>query len=123
MVTGASHRSGLVKNFLGRGYSAVGSARNIIKSGASVESDKLAWVDGDIGESATAATIAQVAMRKFGSIDALIKNAGIFIVKLFIDYKLEDFKAPLRPTRKASSASVSSRELYRGLSQGGCRPG
>ena len=95
IVTGASQGIGeaLVKNFLERGYSVVGSARNITKSGAFVESDKLAWVDGDIGESATAATIAQVAMSKFGSIDALINNAGIFIIKPFIDYTHEDFKA------------------------------
>jgi NAD(P)-dependent dehydrogenase (short-subunit alcohol dehydrogenase family) len=55
--------------------------------------DKLALVDGDISEMATAATIAQVAMSKFSSIDALINNAGIFIVKPFINYTPEDFKA------------------------------
>lgn len=32
-------------------------------------------------------------MSKFGSIDALINNAGIFIVKPFINYTTEDFKA------------------------------
>jgi NAD(P)-dependent dehydrogenase (short-subunit alcohol dehydrogenase family) len=55
--------------------------------------DKLALVDGDISEMATTATIAQVAMSKFSSIDALINNAGIFIGKPFINYTPEDFKA------------------------------
>ena len=95
IITGASQGIGaaLVKTFLERGYSVVGSARNITKSGAFVPSDKLVWVDGDIGESATAAEIAQVAMSKFGSIDALVNNAGIFIVKPFVNYTPEDFKS------------------------------
>jgi NAD(P)-dependent dehydrogenase (short-subunit alcohol dehydrogenase family) len=95
IVTGASQGIGaaIVKTFLERGYSVVASARSITKSGAFAPSDKLALVDGDIGASATAATIAQVAMSKFGSIDALINNAGIFVVKPFINYTVEDFKA------------------------------
>ena len=95
IVTGASQGIGVgvVNTFLERGYSVVASARTITKSGAFVSSDRLALVDGDIGQRATAATIAQVAMSKFGSIDALINNAGIFLVKPFTKYTTEDFKS------------------------------
>ena len=95
IVTGASQGIGaaLVKTFLERGYSVVANSRNITKSGALAASDKLAMVDGDIGESATAARIVDVAMSKFRSIDALINNAGIFFSKPFTSYTAEDFKA------------------------------
>ena len=95
IVTGASQGigAGIVKTFLERGYSVVATSRNITKSGAFVASDKLAMVDGDIGESATAARIVDVAMSKFRSIDALVNNAGIFFAKPFTDYSADDFKS------------------------------
>ena len=95
IVTGASQGIGaaLVKTFLERGYSVVATSRDVTKFGAFVPSDKLAIVDGDIGESATAARIVDVAMNKFRSIDALINNAGIFFAKPFTDYTAADFRS------------------------------
>jgi NAD(P)-dependent dehydrogenase (short-subunit alcohol dehydrogenase family) len=82
-----------VQAFLDRGYNVVANSRNVTKSGAFTESDKLALVDGSIGESAVAAKIVETAVSKFGSIDALVNNAGIFFTKPFTDYTAEDFKA------------------------------
>src|SRR5580700_5267973 len=95
IVTGASQGIGaaLVKTFLERGYSVVANSRNMTKSGAFVPSDKLALVDGDIGQIATAAKIAETATSKFRSIDALINNAGIFFSKPFTNYTAADFRA------------------------------
>ena len=95
IVTGASQGIGaaLVKTFLARGYSVVANSRNMTRSGAFVPSDRLALVDGDIGQIATAAKIAETATSKFRSIDALINNAGIFFSKPFTDYTADDFKA------------------------------
>src|SRR5258706_5294821 len=95
IVTGASQGIGaaVVKTFLERGYSVVANSRNITKSGAFVASDKLALVDGSIGETATAAKIVQIATSTFRSIDALVNNAGIFFAKPFTEYTAEDFKA------------------------------
>ena len=95
IVTGASQGigAGLVKAFLGRGYNVVANSRRITKSDAFEASDKLALVDGDIGEAATAARIADAANSKFGSIDALVNNAGIYFSKPFTDYTIDDLRA------------------------------
>src|SRR5271170_7543843 len=95
IVTGASQGIGacVVKTFIERGYSVVANSRSITKSSAFAPSARLALVDGSIGESATAAKIADTAVSKFGSIDALVNNAGIFFAKPFTDYTAEDFKA------------------------------
>ncbi len=86
IVTGGSQGigAGLVRAFLDRGYNVVANSRNITKSGAFEASDKLALVDGSIAEAATAAKVAEVAKDKFGSIDALVNNAGIFFTKPFL---------------------------------------
>jgi NAD(P)-dependent dehydrogenase (short-subunit alcohol dehydrogenase family) len=95
IVTGGSQGigAGLVKSFLDRGYNVVANSRNITTSGAFEASDKLALVDGNIAEPATAAKIIEVANRKFGSIDALVNNAGIYFSKPFTDYTIEDLRA------------------------------
>jgi NAD(P)-dependent dehydrogenase (short-subunit alcohol dehydrogenase family) len=95
IVTGASQGigAGVVQSFLDRGYNVVANSRNISKSGAFKASDKLALVDGNIGESAVAAKIVETAVTKFGSIDGLVNNAGIFFAKPFTEYTAEDFKA------------------------------
>ena len=53
---------------------------------------RLALVDGDIGQPATAEKVAQAAICKFGSIDHVVNNAGIFSVKPFIDYTIDEFR-------------------------------
>jgi NAD(P)-dependent dehydrogenase (short-subunit alcohol dehydrogenase family) len=95
IVTGASQGigAGLVNAFLDRGYRVVANSRSITKSGAFQASDRLALVDGSIAEAATAANIAKVAKDKFGSIDALVNNAGIYFSKGFIDYTLDDLRS------------------------------
>ena len=55
-------------------------------------SPRLALVDGDIGDASVAAKVSETAISKFGSIDALVNNAGIFFPKPFIDYTAEDFR-------------------------------
>lgn len=95
IVTGASQGigAGIVQAFLARGYNVVATSRSISKSGAFQPSDRLALVDGDIGEMATAIKVAATAIEKFGAIDALVNNAGIFFPKPFIDYTPEDLKS------------------------------
>jgi len=95
IVTGASQGigAGLVQSFLDRGYNVVANSRNIKKADTFIESDHLALVDGSIGESAVASKVVETAIQKFGSIDALVNNAGIFFTNPFTDYTAKDFKA------------------------------
>ncbi len=95
IVTGASQGigAGVVQAFLARGYNVVANSRNITKATAFTASAQLALVDGNIGDSAVAAKVVGTAISRFGSIDALVNNAGIFFTKAFTDYTTEDFKA------------------------------
>jgi NAD(P)-dependent dehydrogenase (short-subunit alcohol dehydrogenase family) len=95
IVTGASQGigAGVVQAFLARGYDVVGTARSATKSKELPASDHLALIDGDIGQFETAQKVAELAIKKFGSIDAVVANAGIFFVKPFTDYTADDFRA------------------------------
>ncbi len=98
IVTGASQGigAGVVNAFLARGYNVVATSRNIGSSATFAPSDRLALVDGDIAEKATALKIVDTAMKKFGGIDGLVNNAGIFIAKPFLEYTQDDFNALVR---------------------------
>jgi NAD(P)-dependent dehydrogenase (short-subunit alcohol dehydrogenase family) len=95
IVTGASQGlgAGIAQAFLDRGYRVVATSRRITKSGAFSPADNLALVDGDIGDPQTAIKIAETAVSRFGSINALVNNAGIFFTKPFTDYTAEDFRS------------------------------
>jgi NAD(P)-dependent dehydrogenase (short-subunit alcohol dehydrogenase family) len=95
VVTGASQGigAGVVHAFLERGYNVVANSRSITSSGAFRESEILALVAGNIGEMAVAAKIVETAIARFGSIDALVINAGIFFGKPFTEFTTEDFEA------------------------------
>jgi NAD(P)-dependent dehydrogenase (short-subunit alcohol dehydrogenase family) len=93
IVTGASRGigAGVVEAFLKRGYNVVANSRHISKANPFSASGNLALVDGDIGDRSTAVKIVDTAVSKFGRIDVLINNAGIFIPKPFTEYTTEDF--------------------------------
>jgi NAD(P)-dependent dehydrogenase (short-subunit alcohol dehydrogenase family) len=95
IVTGASQGIGaaVVQAFLARGYNVVGTARNATKSKQLSASDRLALLDGDIGRLEIAEKVAALAVERFGSIDAVVANAGIFIVKPFTEYTADNFQA------------------------------
>ncbi len=91
IITGGSHGigAGLVAAYRGRGWAVVASSRAIKPS---ADRDLLA-VEGDISEPATADRIIGEALGRFGRIDTLINNAGVFISKPFTDYTAEDYAA------------------------------
>ncbi|WP_295999453.1 SDR family NAD(P)-dependent oxidoreductase [Rugamonas sp.] len=94
IITGASQGIGAAaaKAFLARGYNVVGTSRNISQSTELAASDRLLLVDGDIGDAATAAKVVAAAVQRFGGVDALVNNAGIFMAKPFTDFTADDFK-------------------------------
>src|SRR5215469_8639014 len=95
IVTGASQGigAGIVKAFVERGFNVVANSRKVTQSTEVAASDRVALVDGHIGEPATAAKVVEMALSRFGSIDVLVNNAGIFFTKPFTEYTAEDFKA------------------------------
>ena len=94
IVTGASQGigAGLVRTFVERGYNVVASSRKVTQSTEVSTIDRVALVDGDIGEPATAARIIETALARFKSIDALVNNAGVIFNKPFTDYSAQDIK-------------------------------
>ena len=94
IVTGASQGIGaaVVQEFLDRGYNVVATSRNVSKAGFA-PSPNLALVDGDIGQQATAEKVAKTAIDKFGSIDHVVNNAGIFAAKPFTDFTVDEFRS------------------------------
>src|SRR4051812_39000562 len=95
VVTGASQGigAGIVKEFVERGYNVVANSRKVTQSTEIAVSDRVALVDGHIGESATAAKVVEKALSHFKSIDVLVNNAGIFFTKTFTEYTADDFKS------------------------------
>ena len=82
IVTGASKGVGaaVVQAFLDRGYNVVGNARTF--SGETLApTPNLVLVEGDIGLATTASKVAQAAIQKFGAIDHVVTNAGMFSIQ------------------------------------------
>ena len=94
IVTGASQGIGaaIVQSFLDHNYQVVATSRSVTKARL-VPSPNLALVDGDIGKEATAEKVTKTALAKFGSIDRVVNNAGIFSVKPFTEYTAEEFRS------------------------------
>jgi NAD(P)-dependent dehydrogenase (short-subunit alcohol dehydrogenase family) len=95
IVTGASQGigAGVAKAFAERGYPVVANSLKVTRSAEVAASERVALVEGDIGDPLTAARIVETALSRFGSIDVLVNNAGIFFTKPFTDYTAEDFKS------------------------------
>jgi len=89
IITGASQGIGaeLVKGYRDRNYRVVATSRSIKPSS---DPDVLTAA-GDIADPATAQKVVSQALERFGRIDSLVNNAGIFIAKPFTDYSAEDF--------------------------------
>lgn len=94
IVTGAGGGIGaaIVDAFLSRGYNVVGSSLRSSHPTAT-SSPSFAFVRGDIGQQSTAQELAETALNRFGSIDHVVNNAGIFAAKPFPDYTIAEFRA------------------------------
>src|SRR3954469_6078332 len=95
LVTGASQGigAGVANAFVERGFNVVATSRKVTRSSEVAASDRIALVDGDIGDPATAARVAETAVSRFGSIDVLVNNAGIYFTKPFTEYTADDVRS------------------------------
>ncbi len=93
VITGASQGigAGLVQAFRDRGYRVVANSRSIKPSN---DPDVLT-VAGDIADRDVAGRIVQEAVAKFGRIDTLVNNAGIFTAKPFTQFTPDDYASNL----------------------------
>src|SRR5271169_4331567 len=93
VITGASQGIGaaLVKAYRDRNYRVVATARSIRPS----NDDEVLVVPGDIADRKTAERAISEGMARFGRIDTLVNNAGIFIGKPFTEYTEADYVAIL----------------------------
>jgi NAD(P)-dependent dehydrogenase (short-subunit alcohol dehydrogenase family) len=96
IVTGASSGIGLAlaRAFLARGYAVIGNARTLArlkKAQDALESpDRFVAVEGDIGHPDVGKRLFDVARERFGHVDVLVNNAGIYIAKATADYDVDD---------------------------------
>jgi len=93
IVTGASQGlgAGIAQAFLARGYKVVATSRRIEASG----NPDLVAVRGDIGDADTGRRVVEEALARFGRLDTLVNNAGIFIGGPFTDYTPEQYRQML----------------------------
>lgn len=115
IVTGASQGIGaaLVKGFRVRNYRVVATSRSITQG---TDPDILA-VPGDIADPATAERVVREALGRFGRVDTLVNNAGIFIAKPFTDYTADDFASKIA-TNLAGFFHVTQQAAAAMLKQG-----
>ncbi len=115
LITGASQGigAGLVAGFRQRGFAVVATSRSIQPSG---DPDVLA-VGGDIADPDTAKRVVAAAQERFGRIDTLVNNAGIFVAKPFTEYTAADFAAVMA-TNVAGFFHVSQLAAAQMLTQG-----
>jgi NAD(P)-dependent dehydrogenase (short-subunit alcohol dehydrogenase family) len=89
IITGGSQGIGasLVAGYRGRGWAVVANALTIRPS----QDLDVLTVEGDIAKPATSDRIIEGALERFGRVDTLVNNAGVFISKPFTDYTAEDY--------------------------------
>jgi NAD(P)-dependent dehydrogenase (short-subunit alcohol dehydrogenase family) len=89
VITGASQGigAGLVNGFRERGYQVVATSRSIKESA----DPQVLTIAGDIADPQTAERVIRAAVERFGRVDTLVNNAGIFVAKPFTAYSREDY--------------------------------
>jgi NAD(P)-dependent dehydrogenase (short-subunit alcohol dehydrogenase family) len=116
VITGASQGigEGLVRGFLDRGYQVVANSRSI-KPESTTDYHTIA---GDIADPAVAERVIAGAVQKFGRVDSLINNAGVFVSKPFTEFTEADFTKNIS-VNLAGFFYISQRAVRQMLTQSG----
>ncbi|WP_266392602.1 SDR family NAD(P)-dependent oxidoreductase [Streptomyces canus] len=116
IVTGASQGIGaaLVEGYRKLGYAVVATSRTI----APVDDADVLTVQGDIADPATAGRVVEAAVERFGRIDTVVNNAGVFVAKPFTEYTAEDY-ATVTGINLAGVFHLTQQAVPHLLAQGG----
>ncbi|MER6124135.1 SDR family oxidoreductase [Streptomyces sp. NPDC001795] len=116
VITGSSQGigAGLVDAYRKLGYAVVATSRTIAPS----TDAGVLTVQGDIADPATAERVITAGVERFGRVDTLVNNAGIFVAKPFTDYTQGDFAA-VTGVNMAGFFRITQLALDRMLAQGG----
>jgi NAD(P)-dependent dehydrogenase (short-subunit alcohol dehydrogenase family) len=89
IVTGASQGigAGILRAFRDRNHRIVATSRTI----KPIDDPDVLTVQGDIGSPETAEKVVKAAFERFGRIDTLVNNAGMFMAKPFTAYSRDDY--------------------------------
>jgi NAD(P)-dependent dehydrogenase (short-subunit alcohol dehydrogenase family) len=115
IITGASQGigAGLTAAFRHAGYAVVGTSRSIRRS----DEPDLITVQGDITDPETAKRVVAHTIDRFGRIDSVVNNAGIFIGKPFTEYTPDDFLA-ITSVNLAGFFHITQRAIPQMVAQG-----
>ena len=114
VITGASQGIGeaLVTAYRKMGYAVVANSRSIEAS----DDPMVLAVAGDIGQAGVGRRVIDAAVERFGRVDTVINNAGIFIAKPFTDYTDDDYDAitgvNLRGFFEVTRAGIAAMESH-----------
>ena len=106
VITGASSGIGLglAEAFLREGYNVVGAARKAQRLQAAADhlkaGDRFLGVAGDVGAPETARDAFAKAIARYGQVDVLVNNAGIFAVKPFVDFTPQEVEEQIATNLK-----------------------
>jgi NAD(P)-dependent dehydrogenase (short-subunit alcohol dehydrogenase family) len=98
IVTGASSGIGLAlaRAFVDRGYGVIGNARTLTRLKKASEAlgspERFVPLEGDIGRPEIGRRLFEVALERFGHVDVLVNNAGIFIARPTADYSVDEIE-------------------------------
>jgi NAD(P)-dependent dehydrogenase (short-subunit alcohol dehydrogenase family) len=116
IITGASQGIGaaLVEGYRKLGHAVVATSRTI----APVDDADVLTVQGDIADPETAERVVEAAVKRFGRIDTVVNNAGVFVAKPFTEYTAEDY-ATVTGINVAGVFHLTQRAVPHLLAQGG----
>jgi NAD(P)-dependent dehydrogenase (short-subunit alcohol dehydrogenase family) len=91
IVTGSSRGIGeaLVRAYRARNWTVVGNSRST--SDPAVDDPGIVHVAGNVADPETASRLVKAAVERFGRLDTLVNNAGLFLAKPFAAYSRDDF--------------------------------